>query len=119
MDFEEEDGFVVVRHADVPAVHKPEYLDEISGFVDDMAESLWPVNKTIHDNPELGYQERIAHRILTVFMEGQPGWKVTKSAYGMETAWVAVYDTGKKGPIISFNVEMGKLTALIFPGHPV
>lgn len=108
MDYEE-DGFVVVRHADVPATDAPPHLDEISSFVDDIADSLWPVDKKIHDNPELGYKERIAHKALTEFMERQPGWKVTKSAYGIETAWVAVFDSGKKGPVISYNVEMGKL----------
>jgi metal-dependent amidase/aminoacylase/carboxypeptidase family protein len=25
----------------------------------------------------------------------------------METAWVAAYDSGKKGPVVSFNAEMG------------
>lgn len=103
----EEDGFVIVRHGDVRAPDVPEYLGEISDCVDNIAEPLWPINKTIHDNPELGYKERIAHKVLTRFMEAQPGWKVTRSAYGIETAWVAVSDSGKKGPVISFNVEMG------------
>jgi hypothetical protein len=106
MDYEE-DGFVVVQHADVPAADAPPHLEEISKFVDGIADSLWPVNTTIHDNPELGYKEKIAHKVCTEFMERQRGWKVTRSAYGMETAWVAVFDSGKKGPNISFNVEMG------------
>lgn len=102
-----EDGFVIVRHDDVTAADAPQYLDEISSFVDEIADSLWLVNKKIHDYPELGFEERIAHKALTRFMESQPGWKVTRSAYGLETAWVAVFDSGKKGPVISFNVEMG------------
>ena len=32
---------------------------------------------------------------------------MTPSAYGMATAWVAAYDSGKRGPVVSFNVEMG------------
>ncbi|EFQ25131.1 amidohydrolase [Colletotrichum graminicola M1.001] len=106
------DDFVLISHADAhpypPAgpSSSPEYLDEISAIVDDLAKSLWPVNKTIHDNPELGYHEVIAHDTLTAFMRTQPGWKVTPSAYGMETAWVAVWDSGKKGPVVSFNAEM-------------
>ncbi|PNP42297.1 hypothetical protein TGAMA5MH_05979 [Trichoderma gamsii] len=39
-------------------------------------------------------------------MKSQSGWVVTPSAYGMETAWVAVFDTGKRGPVVSFNAEM-------------
>lgn len=103
----EEDGFVIVRHTDVAAADAPEYLNDISSAVDGIADELWLVNKKIHDNPELGFEERIAHKTLTRFMEAQPGWKVTRSAYGMETAWVAVFDSGKKGPIVSWNVEMG------------
>jgi len=86
----------------------PRYLDDVSSFIDDLADSLWPVNKTIHDNPELGYAEYIAHDVLTKFMASQPGWVVTRSAYDIETAWTAVYDPGQeKGPVISFNAEMG------------
>ncbi|OIW25345.1 hypothetical protein CONLIGDRAFT_603620 [Coniochaeta ligniaria NRRL 30616] len=110
----EEDGFVVVRHGDVPPADTPEYLDDISSFVDGIADKLWPVNKKIHDHPELGFKEWIAHKALTRFMESQPGWKVTRSAYGMETAWVAVFDSGRKGPVISFNAEMDALPGI---GH--
>lgn len=85
----------------------PTYLEEISSYVDSLADALWPVNKTIHDNPELCYKEYVAHDALTKFMQLQKGWKVQPSAYGMSTAWVAVYDSGKKGPVVSFNAEMG------------
>jgi len=115
VDYEEEGGFVIVRQDDVPASGaEPEYLAEIARFVHDLTPALWPVNKTIHDNPELGYEERIAHKTLTSFMEAQPGWKVTRSAYGMETAWTAVFDSGTPGPVVSFNVEMDALPGI---GH--
>ncbi|GJC80840.1 peptidase M20 domain-containing protein 2 [Colletotrichum liriopes] len=115
----EDDDFILVSHADAHAYpftgsSSPEYLDEISSVVADLAESLWPVNKKIHDNPELGYREFIAHETLTAFMRTQPGWKVTPSAYGMETAWVAVWDSGRKGPVVSFNAEMDCLPGI---GH--
>lgn len=113
---EEVDGFVLVtseegresigeRHAP----RAPEFLDEISKAVDDVADAFWPVNKRIHDNPERGYKEFIAHDALTGFMRTQKGWQVTPSAYGMKTAWVAVFDSGKPGPVVSFNAEMGEL----------
>lgn len=105
MDYK--DDFVIVKHDD--AVPEPAYLSEISDFVDrQVAGSLWPVNKRIHDNPELGYEEFIAHEALTKFMRTREGWKVTPSAYGLETAWIAVYDSGRKGPVVSFNAEMGE-----------
>ncbi|CAI0654063.1 unnamed protein product, partial [Colletotrichum noveboracense] len=107
-----DDDFVFISHSDCkPSTNtKPASfstpLDEISAIVDSFAEDLWPVNKKIHNNPELGYKEFIAHDTLTAFMRSRPGWSVTPSAYGMETAWVAVYDTGRKGPVVSFNAEM-------------
>jgi metal-dependent amidase/aminoacylase/carboxypeptidase family protein len=116
----EEDGFVLVankgeeccslmnptpeQHQEGPAG----YLSEIGTFIDSLAEALWPLNRFIHDNPEIAFQEYKAHQALTDFMRSrQETWKVTPSAYGMETAWVAVYDSGKPGPAVSFNVEMG------------
>lgn len=107
------DGFVIVNHEDTHSSADdapPASLKDISSVVDSLADDLWPVNKKIHDNPELGFKEFIAHETLTAFMKSRPGWKVTPSAYGMPTAWVAVFDTGKKGPVVSFNVEMGKGT---------
>ncbi|KAI8957672.1 hypothetical protein F5Y11DRAFT_74385 [Daldinia sp. FL1419] len=109
------DDFVLVTHEDADlAQSEPGYLGEISNFIDSIADELWPVNKKIHDNPELGYKEFIAHETLTKFMASKPGWKVTPSAYGLDTAWVAVFDSGKKGPVVSFNVEMDALDGI---GH--
>ncbi|GME42252.1 Peptidase m20 [Neofusicoccum parvum] len=92
----------------------PDYLAEIGSYIDSIADPLWPINKKIHDNPELGYKEYIAHEALTSFLKAQKGWKVTPSAYGMETAFVAVFDSGKKGPVVSFNAEMDALEGI---GH--
>ncbi|KAI4596163.1 hypothetical protein KJ359_005669 [Pestalotiopsis sp. 9143b] len=114
----EVDDFVLVSHDDTSddnvtraesrvVDEKPLYIDDIGHYVDKMAEQLWPLNKTVHDNPELGFKEFIAHAALTKFFRRQPDWKVAPSAYGMATAWVAEWDSGKKGPVISFNVEMG------------
>lgn len=115
MDQQFDDDFVFVTHEDAGlAQSKLGYLGEISEFIDSIADDLWPVNKKIHDNPELGYEEFIAHETLTKFMASRPGWKVTPSAYGLATAWVAVFDSGKKGPVVSFNVEMDALDGI---GH--
>ena len=84
-----------------------EYLSEIDNFIESLGDSLWPLNKFIHDNPELAFQEHKAHKALTEFMRLQEGWQVTPSACGIKTAWIALYDTGKPGTVVSFNVEMG------------
>jgi hypothetical protein len=109
----EEDGFILVEvndnyppnvGADIP---QGNWLSEIDETIDGLEASLWPLNKFIHEHPELAFEERQAHAALTRFMQSQPGWTVTKSAYGLETAWIATYDSGRTGPVVSFNVEMG------------
>lgn len=82
-------------------------LDFISSYVDTIANELWPVNLKIHDNPELKWKEFIAHETLTTFMSNVSGWNVTRSAYGIDTAFAAEYDSGLPGPVISFNAEYG------------
>ncbi|KAI0202371.1 hypothetical protein F4808DRAFT_73358 [Astrocystis sublimbata] len=112
------EDFVFINHddavADIASSKPAGHLRDISDFIDSISQELWQVNKTIHDNPELGYEEFIAHETLTKFMSSKQGWKVTPSAYGLATAWVAVYDSGKKGPVVSFNVEMDALDGI---GH--
>lgn len=84
------------------------YLKDVSKYVDSINPELWPINKEIHDNPELQYEEVKAHKILTDFMADQDGWKVTRSAYNISTAFVAVYEGDGDGPVVSFNAEYGK-----------
>ncbi|KAL1706598.1 hypothetical protein EV121DRAFT_201025 [Schizophyllum commune] len=79
-------------------------LDEITAFLDSQTDALRELNWKIHDNPELAYHEFVAHETLTSFMEDR-GWAVTRGAYGIATAFVAVYDSGVKGPVVSFNAE--------------
>ena len=85
----------------------PKYISRINTFVDKISPVLRPLNLSIHDNPELGYREYHAHKVLTEFLASKKGWHVTPSAYGLETAFVAVFDSGSEGPVVSFNVEYG------------
>lgn len=85
----------------------PEYLPSINAVISGLRDSLWELSSFIHDNPELGFSEYKAHDALTNFMLSQDVWEVTKSACGMETAWTSSFDTGRPGPVVSFNVEMG------------
>ncbi|KLU83750.1 peptidase M20 domain containing 2 [Magnaporthiopsis poae ATCC 64411] len=107
---EVDEGFILVPRDGGDAADAPdEYLSDIDDFVGSLADSLWPLNLFIHANPELAFNEFRAHDALTKFMRSQKGWRVTPSAYGLETAWTAVYDSGRKGPVVSFNAEMDAL----------
>ncbi|OAG10119.1 putative amidohydrolase [Paraphaeosphaeria sporulosa] len=92
----------------------PKYLSEIDNYVESLQDTLWPLNKFIHDHPELAFNEHKAHDALTNFMRLQKGWVVTPHAFGIETAWAAIFNTGRDGPAISFNVEMDALPGI---GH--
>ncbi|KAL5116008.1 hypothetical protein ACEQ8H_006126 [Pleosporales sp. CAS-2024a] len=87
------------------AAHR--YLQDIDKAVEKLKSSLWPLNKYIHENPELAFQEHKAHDALTEYMCSHRAWKVTRSAHGIATAWIAEYDSGLAGPVVSFNAEMG------------
>ncbi|KAF2207454.1 hypothetical protein CERZMDRAFT_62755 [Cercospora zeae-maydis SCOH1-5] len=74
-----------------------------------MSEALRQVSLQIHDNPELQYREYLAHDIITKFVAGHPGWNVTRSAFSLATAFMAVFDSGRSGPVVSFNAEYDAL----------
>jgi metal-dependent amidase/aminoacylase/carboxypeptidase family protein len=103
-----EGDFVMIESTDIPNVAaSKDYLKVIDEHIESLNDDLRHISLAIHDNPELQYKEYHAHKVLTEYLKKQD-WKVTPSAYGIETAFVAVYDTGKKGPVVSFNAEYGR-----------
>ncbi|KAH8895631.1 hypothetical protein GQ53DRAFT_640464 [Thozetella sp. PMI_491] len=74
-------------------------------------ELLWEVNKAIHDHPELAYKEIFAHDTLCRALEDL-GYKVTRHAYGLETALEA--EAGSGGASIAYNAEYDALPEI---GH--
>ncbi|RDW87295.1 peptidase m20 [Coleophoma crateriformis] len=90
------------------------YQAFIGKYINSISPDLRRISLIVHDNPELNYEEFIAHKALTDFMKKQKGWKVTPSAYGIPTAFIAEYDSGKPGPVISYNAEYDALRGI---GH--
>jgi metal-dependent amidase/aminoacylase/carboxypeptidase family protein len=86
------------------------YMSPTSEHIDSLSGSLRHLSLKIHDNPEVRYKEFIAHEAITNFMREQDDqkWEVTPSAYEIATAFVAVFDSGRPGPVVSFNAEYGK-----------
>jgi metal-dependent amidase/aminoacylase/carboxypeptidase family protein len=86
-----------------------QYMSIISAHISSLGDSLRHSSLTIHDNPEVRNKEFIAHEALTNFIREQKGqWEVTPSAYGIGTAFVAVFDSGREGSVVSFNAEYGE-----------
>lgn len=86
----------------------PDYLDGICSTIDSLSDDLRTISLSIHDLPELQYKEYHAHHVLTEYVKQLEGWQVTPSAYDIDTAFVAVYDSGRTGATVSFNAEYGK-----------
>jgi metal-dependent amidase/aminoacylase/carboxypeptidase family protein len=77
----------------------------------DITKALRRLSKFIHDNPELCFKEHRAHNACIAFLEQycREGWKITSSAYDLETAWEAVYSQGVGGRRVVFCSEYDAL----------
>ncbi|KAJ5980086.1 hypothetical protein N7481_007384 [Penicillium waksmanii] len=91
--------------------HGFENAEEISRVIDSYSSQLWDINQKIHQNPELGYQEKLAHDNITSMLEDL-GFKVTRHAYGLDTSFVA--EAGEGGRVVAFNAEYDALPGI---GH--
>ncbi|KAF9454268.1 amidohydrolase [Macrolepiota fuliginosa MF-IS2] len=88
-------------------------LKTIEQTVDTLDSSLRNLSLSIHGHPELMFQEKYAHDLLTSFMEGN-GFRVTRHYLGLETAWRAEFQHLKGGRTIGINSEMDALQGM---GH--
>jgi amidohydrolase len=85
--------------------------DAAQRAIDQISEDLRAISLSIHGNPELGFQEQHAHRVLTDYLE-QSGFAVTRGAYEMPTAFRAVAGSG--GPVVAVLCEYDALPEI---GH--
>ncbi|KAG4099525.1 hypothetical protein H8356DRAFT_1665698 [Neocallimastix lanati (nom. inval.)] len=91
-------------------------MEEIKKFINEQEKILYnelnELSLDIHSNPEISWKEFHAHEVLTNFME-KHGFKVTRHAYNIETAFLAEFSTGE-GPNIGYCSEYDALPNL---GH--
>ncbi|MGD6969124.1 M20 family metallopeptidase [Rossellomorea vietnamensis] len=62
----------------------------------------------IGENPELGHEEFKASKVLSETLE-KHGFEVEMGTCGLPTAFRAVFDSGKEGPVIGFMAEYDAL----------
>lgn len=86
-------------------------IAQVSAAIDQCAQSLRDVNRTIHSNPELCYKEVKAHDTITTFLEEQ-GFSVTRHAYGIDTSFEA--ECGSGGRLVIICAEYDALPQI---GH--
>jgi amidohydrolase len=79
------------------------------GLVDEIdarAPMLLDVSHQLHEHPELCFEERYAHDLLTGVLEDE-GLEVERGAYGLDTAFVA--RAGSAGPTVAVMCEYDAL----------
>src|SRR3982751_6405547 len=85
--------------------------DRMVAEVDRLADVLLEASHSIHEHPELAFEEHHAHDVLTAILEGE-GLEVERSAYGLETGFAA--RAGSTGPTIAVLCEYDALPGI---GH--
>ena len=89
-------------------------LPVLEGTIDALSASLRELSLQIWDAREIAWTEHKTHDYLVAFMKRQKGWTVTPHAYGLETAWEAVFEHGKGGRTMGFQCEEDALPGV---GH--
>jgi amidohydrolase len=83
----------------------------LAAEIDRRADVLVDVSHQIHAHPELCFEERFAHELLTGVLERE-GLTVTRSAHGVDTAFEAT--AGTSGPRVAVVCEYDALPGI---GH--
>ena len=81
-------------------------IQSVKDGIQQRRDALWSMNTTIYRNPELGYEETIAHDTITKLLE-ESGFSVKRHAYGIATSFEAEVGTG--GRLVVFCAEYDAL----------
>lgn len=80
---------------------------ELSAALDRHRDALLAISHDIHAHPEVAFEERHAHAVLTDFLAGE-GFTVERAAYGLDTAFRAELSSGP-GPRVAVICEYDAL----------
>lgn len=86
------------NHHPLPDDLVAEARTRVCDRVDELAERLVATSHAIHAEPELNFEEHVAHELLTNVL-AEEGLPVVRGAYGLETAFEA--DAGTEGPVLA------------------
>jgi amidohydrolase len=86
--------------------------ERVTEAVDGLADVLLDTSHRIHADPELAFEEHVAHDLLTDVLEGE-GLAVERGAYGLPTGFAARAGSGD-GPTIAVLLEYDALPEI---GH--
>ncbi|KAF7430890.1 hypothetical protein PC9H_006605 [Pleurotus ostreatus] len=94
-------------------IYRPDVLRTIERKLDELNPELRDLSLQIHGHPELGFEEKFAHDLLTDFMFSH-GFTVTRHYLGLDTAWRAEFQRSEGGRVLGINSEMDALPGM---GH--
>jgi metal-dependent amidase/aminoacylase/carboxypeptidase family protein len=76
----------------------------------EVIDALRELSSYLLAHPELGFKEYLAHDACIAFLKKHCAeWKITPKAYGLDTAWEAVYSQGEGGRRIVYCSEFDAL----------
>ena len=91
---------------------------EMNSVIDQMKNSLVELGDFIHDHPELGNQEVLAHKAITDFLE-KNGFVVEREILGLKTAFRATCNVAGGGPKIGLMCEYDAIDIGHGHGHNI
>ncbi|GJC88550.1 peptidase M20 domain-containing protein 2 [Colletotrichum liriopes] len=90
-------------------------IDDVRNTIEEhiqtLTDQLYTLNKQLHDEPEIAFQEFKAQKCISEFLESQ-GHSVERGPYKLPTSFESRY--GSKGRCVNFNAEYDALPEL---GH--
>ncbi|PWY98627.1 amidohydrolase [Testicularia cyperi] len=119
-------------HSNLPSYHDAQQAgssadEQLSQAMSDVAKTLEleiaaldkelrDLSLKMHSHPEIQYQEYKTHDLFVEYFKTKKEWKLTPKAYGLDTAWEAVFShkAGKDTRTIGFQSELDALPGI---GH--
>ena len=87
--------------------------EKIKAALAEVKPELLEISRQMYEHPELGFQEVLASRLHTEFLE-RHGFAVTRNLCGFATGYRGDFKSGKPGPHVAFLAEFDALPEL---GH--
>lgn len=85
-------------------MNNTDYKTKTRQYIDSIRTELCSISQTIHRNPELGLKEYKACELLTTKLR-ESGFQIVNPVAGLDTAFIAIFKSGKPGPRIGFITE--------------
>ena len=87
-------------------------IEAIDYFTEKYTKDFEHIAREMYKNPEVAFEEEFAHDLIATYFESFGEFKVTRHAYGVETAFEVLYENG--GRLVNFNAELDALPGI---GH--